>query len=350
MNKLEYNFATFVVSLLLALSIVSCGSRQPAGLPDYMVVNGDYVTVSGMALGTSFKIIYRDDKKRDYHDSVMNIFDKFENSLSVYRPNSVISKVNRNEDVILDDYFINMFDRAQEITGQTGGAFDISAAPLFEVWGWGEKKKIKVTPEMIDSLRQYTGMDKIRIEGRKAVKTSPNVRINANAIAKGYCSDIVAGFIERQGIKDYLVEVGGETVVKGKNRLGKDWRIGIDKPFDGNLIPGQSLQAIVNVSNKALATSGDYRRYYIEDGVKYSHTIDPKTGYSTKQNVLSVTVIASDCMTADALATAFMVMGLEKTKEFLQHHPDIEVFLLYADKEDVKEFATEKMKHRIVNP
>ncbi|MDR1593405.1 MAG: FAD:protein FMN transferase [Prevotellaceae bacterium] len=116
------------------------------------------------------------------------------------------------------------------------------------------------------------------------------------------------------GIKNYLVEVGGETVVKGKNRLGKNWRIGIDKPFDGNLIPGQSLQAIVNVSDKALATSGDYRRYYIEDGVKYSHTIDPKTGYSAKRNVLSVTVIAADCMTADALATAFMVMGLEKLR------------------------------------
>jgi thiamine biosynthesis lipoprotein len=312
-----------------------------------MTVNGDYVTISGLALGTSYKITYKDDKKHDYHDSVTNIFNEFENSLSLYRKNSIISKVNRNEEVVLDDYFINMFNRAREITEQTDGAFDISAAPLFEVWGWGEKEKIKITPKMIDSLKQYTGMDKIRIEGRKALKTNPNVRINSNAIAKGYCSDIVAKFIERQGINDYLVEVGGEAVLKGKNRLGKDWRIGIDKPFDGNLIPGQSLQAIINVSDKALATSGNYRRYYIEDGVKYSHTIDPKTGYSAKQNVLSVTVIASDCMTADALATAFMVMGLEKTKEFLKQYPDVEVFLLYSDKEEVKEFATENIKHRI---
>jgi thiamine biosynthesis lipoprotein len=316
-------------------------------MPDYMTVTGDYVTVSGLALGTSFKITYKDNQKRDYHDSVMNIFDEFENSLSLYRENSIISKVNRNEDVVLDDYFINMFNRAREITDLTGGAFDISAAPLFEVWGWGEKKKIKVTPEMIDSLKQYTGMNKIRIEGNKAVKTNPNVRINSNAIAKGYCSDIIAKFIERQGIKDCLVEVGGEMVLKGKNRSGKDWKIGIDKPFDGNLIPGQVLQAIVNVSDKALATSGDYRRYYIEDGKKYSHTIDPETGYSAKQNVLSVTVIAPDCMTADALATAFMVMGLEKTKEFLQQHPDIEALLLYSDREDVKEFVSENMKHRI---
>jgi thiamine biosynthesis lipoprotein len=314
-----------------------------------MIVNGDYVTISGLALGTSFKITYKDNKKRDYYDSVMNIFDEFENSLSLYRKNSIISKVNRNEDVILDDYFINMFNRAREITGQTDSAFDISAAPLFEVWGWGEKKKIKVTPEIIDSLKQYTGMDKIRIEGRKALKTNPGVRINANAIAKGYCSDIVAEFIKHQGIKDYLVEVGGETVLKGKNHLGKDWRIGIDRPFDGNMIPGQSLQAIVNVSDKALATSGDYRRYYIEDGIKYSHTIDPKTGYSAKQNILSVTVIASDCMTADALATAFMVMGMEKTKAFLTQHPDIEVFLLYSDKKEVKEFMSENMRHRIIS-
>jgi thiamine biosynthesis lipoprotein len=312
-----------------------------------MAVNGDYVSISGMALGTSFKITYKDKKKRDFHDSMMNIFNEFENSLSLYRKNSIISKVNRNEDIVLDDYFINMFNRAREITKQTDGAFDISAAPLFEVWGWGEKKKIKVTPEIIDSLKQYTGMDKIRIEGRKVVKDNPNVKINSNAIAKGYCSDIVAGFIERQGITDYLVEVGGETVLKGKNHLGKDWRIGIDKPFDGNLIPGQALQAIVNVSDKALATSGDYRRYYIEDGKKYSHTIDPKTGYPAKQNVLSVTVITSDCMTADALATAFMVMGLDKTKEFLRQHPDLEVFLVYSDGEELKEFVSDNMKQRL---
>jgi thiamine biosynthesis lipoprotein len=316
-------------------------------MPDYMTVNGDYVTVVGFALGTSFKIIYRDGAKRDYHDSIMNIFDGFENSLSLYRKNSIISKVNRNEDVVLDDYFVNMFNRAVEITEQTEGTFDISAAPLFEIWGWGEKERIKVTPQMIDSLKQYTGMDKIRIDGRKAIKTNPNVRINANAIAKGYCSDVVAGFIERQGIKDYLVEVGGETALKGKNRLGKEWRIWIDKPFDGNLIPGQSLQAIVNLTDKSLATSGDYRRYYIEDGKKYAHTIDPKTGYSAKQNVLSVTVIASDCMTADALATAFMVMGLEKTKRFLSQRPDVEALIVYADNEETKEFISDNMKHRI---
>jgi thiamine biosynthesis lipoprotein len=318
-------------------------------MPGYMTVNGDYVTVTGFALGTSFKIIYKDEAKRDCHDSIMNIFDEFENSLSLYRKNSIISKVNRNEDVVLDDYFVNMFNRAVEITEQTGGAFDISAAPLFEIWGWGEKERIKVTPQIIDSLKQYTGMDKIRIDRRKALKTNPNVRINANAIAKGYCSDVVAKFIERQGIADYLVEVGGETVLKGKNHLGKEWRMGIDKPFDGNLIPGQSLQAIVNVTNKSLATSGDYRRYYIEDGKKYSHTIDPQTGYSAKQNVLSVTVVASDCMTADALATAFMVMGLEKTKLFLTQRPDVEVFILYADNEETKEFISENMKHRINN-
>jgi thiamine biosynthesis lipoprotein len=312
-----------------------------------MSVAGNYVTLTGFALGTSFKIIYNDKKKRDFYDSVTNIFDRFENSLSLYRENSVISKVNRNEDTVLDDYFIAMFRRAAEITELTGGAFDISAAPLFEIWGWGEKERVKVTQQMIDSLKQFTGMDKIRIEGRKAVKLNPNVRINANAVAKGYCSDIVAGFVERQGIADYLVEVGGETVLKGKNILGKEWRMGIDKPFDGNMIPGQSLQAIVNITDKSLATSGDYRRYYIEDGKKYSHTIDPETGYSARQNVLSVTVVAHDCMTADALATAFMVMGLEKTKRFLEQHPDIEALILYSDGEETKEFVSDNMKRRI---
>ncbi|MDR3245749.1 MAG: FAD:protein FMN transferase [Prevotellaceae bacterium] len=338
----------YLINMLLMLSIVSCKSKQPANAPDYLSVSGNYVTITGGALGTSFKITYKDAKKRDYHDSIMNIFEKFENSLSVYRKNSIISKVNRNEDVVLDDYFIAMFRRAEEITEQTGGAFDISAAPLFEIWGWGEKERVKVTPGMIDSLKQFTGMDKIRVENRKALKTNPNVRINSNAIAKGYCSDVVAEFIERQGIDDYLVEVGGEVVTKGKNPAGKKWRMGIDKPFDGNIIPGQTLQAIVNITDKALATSGNYRRFYIEDGKKYSHTIDPETGYSAKQNVLSVTVVAPDCMTADALATAFMVMGLDRTKKFLEQHTDIEAFLVYSDGEELKEFISENMKHRFV--
>jgi thiamine biosynthesis lipoprotein len=335
----------FIIISTVFLMTAACKSR-PSVLPDYMTVDGDYVTISGLALGTSFNVTYRDSGKRDFHDSLMNVFDEFENSLSVYRKNSIISRVNRNEDVILDDYFIRMFDRAREISEQTDGAFDISAAPLFEVWGWGEKAKVQVTPQMIDSLKRYTGMDKIHIEGRRIVKRDPNVRINSNAIAKGYCSDIVARFFERQGINDYLIGVGGEMVVKGRNRFGKDWRIGIDQPFDGNIIPGQSLQAIINISDCAVATSGNYRRYYIEDGKKYSHTIDPATGYSAKQNVLSATVIASDCMTADALATAFMVMGLERTKEYLKTHPEINVYLIYSSGDETKEFISDEIKDR----
>ena len=313
-----------------------------------MSVEKNYVTLSGFALGTSFIITYKDKDKRDFYDSITRIFDEFENSLSIYRENSIISKVNRDEQVNLDEYFINMFDRARNIWEKTNGAFDISASPIFEIWGWGAKEKVKVTQDTIDYLMQFVGMDKLHIKGQHMIKNHPNVTLNPNAIAKGYSSDIIARFLDRQGINNYMVYVGGEDVLKGVNKEGNPWRIGIEKPVDGNMVAGQYVQTILSITDRAIATSGDYRRFYIEDGKKYSHTIDPKTGYSARQNVLSATVIAEDCMTADALATAFMVMGVEETKEFLTKNPGIEVYLIYSEEGELKEYFSKTMKGRVV--
>jgi thiamine biosynthesis lipoprotein len=323
------------------LASVACGGggKRAGDSPAYMSVAGGYVTLNGFALGTSFQITYREEKRKDYYDSIVRILDRLENSLSIYRKNSLVSRINRNEEVVPDSYFLAVFNRAREITELTGGAFDISASPLFDLWGWGAKQRATtVTQEMIDSLKQFVGSDKIRVENGRTVKTYPGVTLNVNAIAKGFASDVVALFLQSRGIENYLVEIGGEICVKGKSKTGKDWRVGIDSPFDGNMMPGENLQTILEISNEALATSGNYRRFYIENGQKYSHTVDPKTGYPAKQNILSATVIAPDCMTADAFATAFMVMGLERTKAFLQTHPELKVYLIYADGDSIKEY------------
>jgi thiamine biosynthesis lipoprotein len=327
--------------LLPLLVSVACGGggKRAEDLPAYMSVAGGYVTLNGFALGTSFQITYKNEKRKNYYDSIARILDKLENSLSIYRKNSIISRINRNEEAVPDSCFLAVFDRAREITELTGGAFDISASPLFDLWGWGAKKRATaVTQELIDSLKQFTGMDKIRMENGRAVKTHPGVTLNVNAIAKGFATDVVALFLQSRGIENYLVEIGGEIRVKGRNRTGKDWRVGIDSPFDGNMTPGENLQTVLEIRDEALATSGNYRRFYIENGQKYSHTVDPKTGRPAKQNILSATVIARDCMTADAFATAFMVMGLEQTKAFLLTHPELKVYLIYSDGDSIKEF------------
>jgi thiamine biosynthesis lipoprotein len=311
--------------------------------------NGNYINMRGTALGTSYSITYRDAKNRDFHDSIRNLLNRFEASLSIYRDTSIISRVNKNEDVVLDDYFITVFNKSREVSEATGGAFDISASPLFEVWGWGAKERKEITPQMIDSLKQYTGMDKVRIEERKVVKANPKVTLNVNAVAKGYASDVVAEFLSNKGINDYLVEIGGEIAVKGKNSQGKVWRVGIDMPIDGNMLPGQALQTIFAVTDLGLATSGNYRRFYVdENGQKYHHTIDPRTGYQAKQNILSSTVIAPDCMTADAYATAFMVLGFDAAKQVLDRHPELEAYFIYSENGKEKEFYTENLKKRIV--
>lgn len=311
-----------------------------------------YFSIQGFAEGTSYSITYSDEGKRDFRAPIEQLLNEFEISLSTYRDSSIISRANRNEEVELDDYFITVFNRSAEVSAATNNAFDISASPLFSIWGWGAEKRKEINQALIDSLKQYVGMDKVRIENRRLIKDHPNVTLNMNAIAKGYSSDVVAKFLDEQGVQNYLVEIGGEMRLKGKNSKGNLWRVGVDKPMDGNYMPGENLQTILEVTDLGLATSGDYRRFYIDSltGEKYSHTIDPKTGYSAKQGLLSATVIAPDCMTADAYATAFMVLGVDSSKKILERMPELEAYFVYNEKGENKVFYTNNMKHRIVEP
>lgn len=257
---------------------------------------------------------------------------KFNLSLNPFNPNSIISKVNKNEPVEVDDWFIEVFDRAKEVSEHSEGVFDITCAPLINLWGFGFNKMDSVTPQMIDSLKQFVGYKKVRLEGRKVVKEDPRILLNCSAIAKGYASDIIARLLEREGVENYMVEIGGEVTMKGVNPNGKCWRIGINKPEDDSTGIKNDIEEVVQLCKKGgVATSGNYRNYYVKDGKKYAHTIDPRTGYPSEQNILSATIVADDCITADAYATAFMAMGLEKVRQVANNIPGIEYYVIYSD-------------------
>ena len=314
-----------------------------------------YATIDGFAQGGTYHIVYQKPagwEQLSLPDSLSKYFSQIDKSLSGYDQTSLVSQINRGENPALDSLFIECFNLSKEIYEATGGSFDISGAPLFDIWGFGFKEKVEITPNMVDSTRQFVGMDKLSITYDEAsgkhflFKADPRMKVNFNAIAQGYTCDYIAAKLELMGITDYLIEVGGEIVCKGKNSKGKEWSIAIDKPIDGNFIPGNDIQAIIELTDAGLVTSGNYRKFYIENGEKYSHTINPATGYPAKHNLLSATVIAPTAAIADAYATYLMVIGLEKAQEFLAASPQMEALLVYGEGEDLKVFSTSGVHQR----
>ena len=257
---------------------------------------------------------------------------RFDNSLNVFAPTSIISKVNDNTPVALDSFFTNVFARSQQISDVSGGLFDITVSPLINAWGFGFKNINNLTPEKIDSLRSLVGYKKIKLKNGKIEKENKNVQINASAIAKGYACDVIGNLLEQNGVENYMVEIGGEVRMKGINRKGHCWRIGINKPIDDLSDMTNEIQEVVSICDGAMATSGNYRNYRVKDGKKYGHTIDPRTGSPTQGSLLSVTIIADDCMTADAYATAFMVLGKEKAEKVAAELDErFEYYMIYVD-------------------
>ena len=271
-------------------------------------------------------------------------------SFSTYDKESIISKINSNQPTELSDEFIICFKKGIEVSEKTDGAFDITAGAMVNAWGFGPEEKKKMTQEKVDSLIQITGYQKIKFQNRKIEKENPNIKIDMSAIAKGYTSDLIGSFLAEKGCKNYMVEIGGEVAAKGINERGKTWTIGINKPDESDILGSTGLQAKVKLTDHGLATSGNYRNFYVEDGKKYAHTIDPKTGYPVQHSLLSATVVANDCMTADAYATAFMVLGLEKGIEIARNIPEIEVFFIYADEEGYNQvYMSEGFEQYIIN-
>lgn len=291
--------------------------------------NTPYQTNKGFIFGTVFTITYQYEK--NLNDEILAVLNEVDNSLSPFNKNSIITKINENTPVTPDKMFVEVFQLAKQISTETNGAFDITVAPMVNVWGFGFKNGTSPTKEVIDSIKGIVGFEKVNYKDGKVLKQDPRITLDCSAIAKGYGCDMVARLFRQKDIKNFMIEIGGEVVTSGISEKRIPWKIGVTKPTDDSLSTNQELQTVLNITDMAMATSGNYRNFYYKNGKKYAHTINPKTGYPVQHNILSATVLAPNCATADAYATSFMVLGMEKAKQILEKHPELMAYFIYSD-------------------
>lgn len=334
MNRILF---TLLVSLSAVLS--SCNSNSNAA---------KRFEIDGLAEGTTYHIVYMDKEERILKTEIDSILEKFERSCSLYDSTSLISRINSNQTDTTDRYIKDCVNLALKLSRQSKGMYDITVAPLAKVYGFGAQLEPTPNPN-IDSILQFVGYEKINLAGNIITKSDPRVTIDLNSIAKGYSVDLVAEYIRKQGVKDYLVEIGGEiycTELCGD----KPWRVGIDKPIEGNMIPGEELQTIIEIGKIGLATSGNYRKFYTaKDGTNIHHTINPKTGLCTTNNLLSASVLAPTTAEADGYATLFMAVGLEESKKILSKNPNLYGYLIYSNSNGtLSDYTTPNLASKIV--
>lgn len=313
---------TYIASLFALTFLLSCGESESS-----------YSSINGFAQGSTYRIIFEYNDAQRVQSGVNSIFDEIDRSISLYNENSLLSRLNSGVTDSLDHHIIRCIEVSEGISRESGGAYDITIKPVVEAWGFIGGDRVS-TPN-IDSLMQYVGYQGIVIKNGRLIKSHKSVQIDLNATAQGYTVDVVGDMLSSLGVDNYLVEIGGEIVCKGVNSKGVAWVIGIDKPIEGSYIPGSSLQSTIRMSDRALATSGNYRKFHInERGEKIVHTIDAKTGYSKISNLLSVTVVAESALLADGYSTMMMILGIEESKAFLIKHPEVEAFFVYSDHTD----------------
>jgi len=289
------------------------------------------ITYRGFAQGTTFSIkFFASTDSVMLKDGIDSILSDINHTASTYDAISIISKVNLNEEVELNYDFIKIFNKSKEVSDSSNGSFDITVGELVRRWGFGFKNKSLPTEQEVDSLLEFVGYKNLTLKENKLIKKYSETKIDFNAIAQGYTVDLVAEYFLKKSCADFIVEIGGEVRANGTKNDKKPWVVGIEKPAP-NDSSEQAIQLKIALNNQSISTSGNYRKYFIKDGIKFSHTIDPKTGYPVHHSLLSVSIIADDCTTADAYATAFMVMGIEKSKEFVKNHPRIEAYFIYSD-------------------
>ena len=296
-----------------------------------------YYHNQGNIFGTYYNIRY--EATEDLHDSILQSLQVFDQSLSMFNQQSVISRINRNDSVTTDDLFEVMLREAMVISQLSNGAFDITVRPLVNAWGFGNKSQesgIKVHASQIDSIKAFVGYDKIALHNHQLTKTDPRTTLDASAIAKGYACDVIANLLREKGCDNLLVDIGGEVVVQGVNDKGSAWRVGITRPKIDATGAERQLQEVIASSNLCMATSGNYLQYYFVDGQRRSHTIDPRTGYPVHHSLLSATVTASSCMRADALATACMVLGEQEALKMIEKTTDAACYLIIADCDTIR--------------
>ena len=326
--------------IIVAIFIFSCQTRTSSV---------EKINFNGETQGTYYMVTYFDEQHRNLQIEIDSILKDFDQSLSSWVPNSILSRVNRNESgVALDHYFKDNFYLSERVSKETDGAFDCTVGPLIEAWGFGFRQKIELNQQMVDSIREFVGYEKVGIEDNVFVKADPRMEVSFNAVAQGYSVDILGDFLKSKGIKNFIIDVGGEVLANGSKPNDGFWHVGIQKPTENQYGEIES-EVIVSLNDKALVTSGSYRKYYEKNGIRYSHMIDPSTGYPVAHSLLSATVLADNCAEADAYATAFMVMGLEKAKAFVNNRADLEAYFIFSDKNgQMKTYATKGIKQLII--
>ncbi|MGB1205579.1 MAG: FAD:protein FMN transferase [Chitinophagales bacterium] len=326
---------TFIATILSIFFIIACNKPK-----------NEFIAFNGQTMGTYYAIKYVDKNANSHKKKVDELLKTFNNSVSTYIPTSIISQVNQapaDSLIQVDEYFANVFRAAKVIYEATQGHFDPTVMPLVNFWGFGyEKNKKKFENPPIDSLLQLVNFDKVVLldslsnEHKKIFfvkKDTNNIQLDFSAIAKGYGVDMIVELLESKGIDNYLIDIGGELRAKGNNANNKIWRVGIDKPMED--VKKRDLQQIISLHDRSIATSGNYRNFYVQNGQKYVHTINPKTGFSEISNLLSVSVLAEKCMVADAYATAFMVMGYEQARNVVLKDNKLEALFIYSDAKGV---------------
>ena len=298
----------------------------------------DYTTVDGVMLGTTLHVVadVRGVTPQELYAAVMDLDREAKSSMSIFDEGSLLSRLNRNETDSVDRHIAFNLRLADSIGALSDGRYDVTVKPLVEAWGFAGKEA-SAHPN-IDSLLTFVGRDKVHIENGRLVKADPRVQLDFNSVAKGYTVDLLAALVERFGAENYIVDIGGEVRCRGVNRQGNPWRIGVETPFDGNMTDGEYLQRRIRLSEGGLATSGNYRRYYLDAaGNKVAHTIDPRTGRSVVSRLLSVTVVAPTCAEADALGTMFLAMGADDALAAVERMPDVRVYFILAGAGDTYE-------------
>lgn len=305
--------------------------------------------LQGLAQGSYYAITYFDEQERNLQHEIDSIFHAVDMSVNLWMDSSIISKVNRNENVTLNSIFIDNFNIAQEAALLSDGYFDPTVSPIVAAWGFSYKKGDSITPQLIDSLRQLVDYRKIRIENGKVIKENPNIKLDFNAIAQGYTSDLIASFLDNRGIKNYLVNTGGEIIARGNKTNKQPWVVGIEKPAE-HQDSAQIVHTRITLRDKGLVTSGSTRKYVERNGKRYSHCINPKTGYPIEHQLLSVTVLAENSVWADALASICMVMGMEKSLPLIKGMDGVEAYYIYVNENgELEVFATKGFKELIID-
>tara|TARA_Y100001933_G_scaffold113367_1_gene113467 strand:- start:896 stop:1882 length:987 start_codon:yes stop_codon:yes gene_type:complete len=305
------------------------------------------VTNIGKAQGTYYNIKYVSSSNIDYQNKIDSILNKIDKSLSIYDSTSYISQLNKDNYVIADRHLIEVYNVANKVYLETDGYFDCTSYPIINEWGFYKNKKSEFDSLKITKLLNYVGFDKVILD-TNIISFPDKYSIDFNALAQGYTVDIIGQFLRSKNINDYLIELGGELLANGKNINGKNWIVGVEKPNE-KIDYRDRFQLIVSLENKSLATSGSYRNYIEKDSIKYSHIINPKTGFPSLNSLLSVTVIHEDCIYADAYATAFMAMGLEKTLDFISNREEIDIYLIYSNGSKLETYSSDYFKNYILN-